>query len=113
MQTIWQEKITLLGAIDTGFLLASVRSVGSMSANSDFTELTFTNTFTEYGLYVERGTGSNTPKGNGGDLGKPNNRKKKPWFSKKYWYSSMRMKEFMEENMGDQFKNIMMTALNY
>ena len=112
MQSIWREKITLLGAVDTGALLHSIGAESSMSANSDFSELQFSNSFLRYGIYVERGTGRNTWRGNPGDIGRDNHRKKRPWFSPKFWYSSMRIKEFMEENIGEQFKGIMISTLN-
>ena len=52
-------------------------------------------TFNTYGLFVDYGTGRNTPRGNPGDLGRANSRKRKRWFSRKYYASVMNIQEFM------------------
>ena len=47
------------------------------------------------------------PRGNPGDLGRAKKRKRRRWFSRKYYASVMRLKEFYEENIGEAFAGIM------
>ena len=68
MIKIWQEQISLLGVIDTGALYRSVVALG-MNADGKYTSVTLSQSFNTYGLFVDYGTGSNTPRGNSGDLG--------------------------------------------
>ena len=50
MLRIWQEKITLLGVIDTGRLLASPKAL-PVRADGRFFEVGLSQTFLEYGLW--------------------------------------------------------------
>lgn len=99
MVKIWKEKITMLGLVDTGNLYRSVAAV-SMQADGKFTDITLRQGFAEYGLYVDRGTGKSTPKGNPGDLGHANNRRRTLWFSRKYYASVKNIQEFMADSLG-------------
>jgi len=56
----------------------------------------------QYGLWQDYGTGRETPRGNSGDIGRPKKRKRRRWFSRKYYASVMRLKEFCfyEGNIG-------------
>ena len=111
MLKIWQEQITLLGVIDTGALLASPKAV-AMRADGRFFEVSLSQAFLEYGLWQDYGTGRETPRGNSGDLGRAKKRKRRRWFSRKYYASVMRIKEFFEENIGKSFTGIVADALN-
>ncbi|MBR6946878.1 MAG: hypothetical protein IKH53_02885 [Muribaculaceae bacterium] len=106
MLRIWQEQITLLGVIDTGALLASPKSL-PVRADGRFFEVGLSQSFLEYGLWQDYGTGRETPRGNSGDLGRAKKRKRRRWFSRKYYASVMRLKEFYEENVGEAFAGIM------
>ena len=106
MLRIWQEQITLLGVIDTGALLASPKSL-PVRADGRFFEVGLSQSFLEYGLWQDYGTGRETPRGNPGDLGRAKKRKRRHWFSRKYYASVMRLKEFYEENVGRTFCGIM------
>ena len=101
MVRIWKEKIQLLGVMDTGRLYNAVVGV-SMNADDKFTSVTLKQEFSEYGIYAERGTGKNTPKGNPGDIGRPNPRKKRPWMTRKRLASMFNIQEFMADNLGMQ-----------
>ena len=84
-----------------------------------------------------RGCGHETPRGNSGDLGRAktsrasrtqsqarlnsaeaqprtvgHNRKRRRWFSRKYYASVMRIKEFYEDHIGKNFTGILSNALN-
>ena len=111
MIKIWQEQITLLGVIDTGALLASPKAI-AMRADGRFFEVSLSQAFLEYGLWQDYGTGRETPRGNSGDLGRAKKRKRRRWFSRKYYASVMRIKEFLEENLGWQFCGLISSALD-
>ena len=111
MIKIWREQISLLGVIDTGALYRSTLAV-SMKADGKFTSVTLSQSFNTYGLFVDYGTGSNTPLGNPGDIGKANGRKRKRWFSRKYFASVMNIQEFYADNLGRQFCAAISNALN-
>ena len=99
MIKIWREQIILLGAIDTGALYRSTLAIG-MTADGKYTSVTLSQSFNTYGLFVDWGTGSNTPIGNPGDIGRANGRKRKRWFSRKYYASFMNLREFYADNLG-------------
>ena len=136
MLKIWQEQITLLGIIDTGALLASPKAF-PVRADGHFFEVGLSQAFLEYGLWQDYGTGRETPcklsaegelahtsaeaqpglrprnpRGNSGDLGRTKKRKRRRWFSRKYYTSVMRIKEFYEDNIGKTFTGILSNALN-
>lgn len=110
MIKIWREQIILLGAIDTGALYRSVVSVG-MKADGKYTSISLSQKFNLYGLYVDYGTGSNTPRGNPGDIGRANARKRKRWFSRKYFASVMNIREFFADNLGKDLVDTVSNAL--
>ena len=111
MLRIWQEQITLLGVIDTGALLASPKAL-PVRADGRFFEVGLSQTFLEYGLWQDYGTGRETPRGNSGDLGRAKKRQRRRWFSRKYYASVMRLKEFYESNVGRTFCGILSSALS-
>lgn len=80
MLRIWQEKITLLGVIDTGRLLASPKAL-PVRADGRFFEVGLSQTFLEYGLCQDYGTGRETPRGNPCDIGRLKKRQRRKWFS--------------------------------
>ena len=106
MIKIWQEQITLLGVIDTGALLASPKAI-AMRADGRFFEVSLSQAFLEYGLWQDYGTGRETPRGNSGDIGRTKVRQRRKWFSRKYYASVMRLKEFYEDNIGRSFTGIL------
>ena len=111
MLRIWQEQITLLGVIDTGALLASPKAL-PLRADGRFMEVGLSQAFLEYGLWQDYGTGRETPRGNSGDLGRAKKRKRRRWFSRKYYASVMNLKEFYESNVGRSFCGILSSALS-
>lgn len=102
MIEIWKERIVLLGAIETGALYNSVMEV-EVKADDRVSSVTLRQSFLEYGLYVDRGTGREFARGNPGDIGRPVVRRAKPWFSRKYWSSVHRLKEFFADSLGKEF----------
>lgn len=111
MVKIWREKIALLGAVDTGALYRSTVGV-SMTADGKFIDITLSQAFNTYGLFVDYGTGRNTPRGNSGDIGRANGRKRKRWFSRKYFASVMNIQEFFADSLGKEFCRAVSNALN-
>lgn len=111
MLQIWQEQITLLEVIDTGRLLNNLKAL-PVHADGRFYEVSLTQLFLEYGLWQNFGTGKEIPRGNPGDLGHARVRKKKPWFSRKYYASVMNLRDFMADNIGHEFVGIVARALD-
>ncbi len=109
MITIWMDKMAQFGIGDTGALLASLDEQIAMQSGGDAAKIT--HIFNEYGIYVERGTGREISKENGGDLGFTPNRKKKPWLSKKYFSSVMVILDKMAEMYGEEFHVLMQKTL--
>jgi len=110
MIKIWREQIALLGVVDTGALYRSTAAV-SMTADGKFTSISLSQKFNLYGLYVDYGTGSNTPLGNPGDLGRDNARKRRRWFSRKYYASVMNIRDFYADNLGCDLADTVSNAL--
>lgn len=114
MRKIWAEQITLLGAIDTMALLRSASNgVGHSFTDNDVREVNMQWDFLEYGLWVNYGTGREVYRGNPGDIGREKVRKKKIWFSRKFFSSFMNMKEFMADNLGREFLGMVSNAMDY
>lgn len=110
MIKIWREQIALLGVVDTGALYRSTVAV-SMTADGKFTSISLAQQFNLYGIYADYGVGSNTPRGNPGDLGRDNKRKRKRWFSRKYFASVMNIREFFADNLGKDLADTVSNAL--
>lgn len=138
MITIWQEQITLLGVIDTKQLLQSPISL-PVRADGRFFDINLTQQFLEYGLWQDYGTGREFRPKNGGNLefldssyreehrldkprkvgpkwgggmtsGKP--RKRRRWFSKKYYSSVLKFRDFMADSVGQEFCGIFTEMFN-
>ena len=58
---------------------------------------------------AQPGLRSRNPRGNSGDLGRTKKRKRCKWFSRKYYASVMRIKEFYEDNIGRSFTGTIMS----
>ena len=111
MIKIWREQIALLGVVDTGALYCSTVAV-SMTADGKFTSVSLAQKFNLYGIYADYGVGSNTPRGNPGDLGRDNKRKRRRWFSRKYFASVMNIREFFADNLGKDLADTVSNALS-
>lgn len=111
MLKIWKEQMTLLDVIDTGALLASPKAL-PLRADGRFLELGLSQSFLEYGLWQNFGTGKEIPRGNNGDIGRERKRKKKPWFSRKYYASVMNLRDFLADNMAKGFVGVVAQSLD-
>lgn len=111
MLNIWKEQMTLLDVIDTGALLASPKAL-PLRADGRFLELGLSQSFLEYGLWQNFGTGKEIPRGNNGDIGRVRKRKKKPWFSRKYYASVMNLRDFLADNMAKEFVGVVAQSLD-
>ena len=111
MLKIWKEQMTLLDVVDTGALLASPKSL-PIRADGQFIELGLSQSFLEYGLWQNFGTGKETPRGNKGDMGRKKVRQKKPWFSRKYYASVMNLRDFLADNMAKEFVGVVAQSLD-
>lgn len=111
MITIWCEQITLLNVIDTGRLLRSLKAL-PVRADGRFIEIGLSQSFLEYGLWQNFGTGKEIPRGNSGDIGRERKRQKKPWFSRKYYASVMNLRDFFADNIAHEFVGIVARSLD-
>lgn len=111
MITIWCEQITLLNVIDTGRLLRSLKAL-PVRADGRFIEIGLSQSFFEYGLWQNFGTGKEIPRGNSGDIGRERKRQKKPWFSRKYYASVMNLRDFLADNIAHEFVGIVARSLD-
>lgn len=101
----------MLDAVRTGDLYNSVVGVRT-SMDARIIDVTLEQAFNAYGLFVDYGTGSNTWRGNPGDIGRDNLRKRKRWFSRKYYASVMNLQEMFADSVGKDFCNIVSAALD-
>ena len=101
----------MLEIIDTGRLLQSPNSL-AVRSDGRFIEVSLSQSFKEYELWQDFGTGKEIPRGNPGDIGRERKRKPRPWFSRKYYASVMNIREFMAESIGEEFVGIGAKALD-
>ena len=111
MIKIWKEQITLLGVIDTKSLLRSPISL-PVRADGRFFEVGLSQAFLEYGLWQDYGTGRETLRGNSGDIGRDKVRKRRRWFSRKYYASVMNIRDFFADNLGKEYQGIIADSFN-
>ena len=100
MVTIWEERILLSGAIDSGSLLNSVK-IRDFPTSNDASGV-IEHMFNYYGVYVDRGTGKEIKRGNPADLGFSPIRKAKPWLNKRFFYYTRRLAERLAEINGEE-----------
>ena len=116
MVDIWCEQIRLLGVIDTGALLASPLHLPVL-ADGRFYSFELTHNFLEYGLWQDLGTGRELRIGdyehNRAHI-EEHGRKREPrrWYSTKYYSSYMRLRDFIAESLGDEFKAMFCNELD-
>lgn len=111
MVRIWKERISMLGVVDTGALYSSVVKIAA-AHDGKFTAVTLSQGFNMYGIYVDYGVGSNTPRGNPGDIGRANARRPRPWFSRKHYASVMNLRDFYADNLGRDAALVVSNALS-
>lgn len=103
---IWQERISRLKVVDTGNLYRSLQFSAPVDQDGRFVAFSVSQNFLEYGLWQDLGVGRNTAIGNthrSDKDGFENKREKRRWYSIKYYASTMKLKEFMAENLGHEF----------
>lgn len=105
MVKIWKERITMLDVIDTGNLLNSVVAV-KCNADGQYLHIELAQSFRTYGFWQDLGVGKEIYRGNPGDIGRDKVRKARPWFSKRYYRSVMNLKEFMTDNIAQEFLGV-------
>lgn len=107
---IWREKLIAFQINRTGSLMKSTLALPPVRNATDIAVLE--HTFNLYGIYVDKGTGREFRKGNGGDLGFTPKRKPKPWFSRKYYYATHRLAERLAEIEGRKGAMIIADVIN-
>lgn len=102
MIDIWQEKIYKYHIIDSGNLYRSPLAL-AVRADGRFYDITLSQSFVEYGIWQDLGTGREVPIGNHGDIGRDKVRQRRPWFSPKYYASVMNLRDFYADSLGREF----------
>lgn len=102
MIDIWQEKIYKYHIIDSGVLYRSPMAL-AVRADGRFYDITLSQSFVEYGIWQDLGTGREVPIGNHGDIGRDKVRQRRPWFSPKYYASVMNLRDFYADSLGREF----------
>lgn len=111
MVDIWRERIRLLNVVDTGALLGSPLQL-PVRADGRFYDITLSQNFLEYGLWQDLGVGREVPIGNPGDIGHDKVRERRRWFSVKYYSSIMKLRDFMGQSLGEEFKSMFCDTLD-
>lgn len=106
MIRIWRDRLRKLRVKRSGELYDSVARNFRMIADSEATSLRFAFGFRLYGIFVERGTGRETFRGNNGDIGRPKVRRARPWMSRKYMRSVLNIRDFMAESLAMEAVNV-------
>ena len=109
MIDIWQEKIFKYHIIDTENLYRSPLAL-AVRADGRFYDISLSQSFAEYGIWQDLGTGREKWIGNPGDIGLTTKkgkdrtfRERRPWFSPKYYASVMNLRDFYAESLGREF----------
>lgn len=111
MVKIWKEQIILLGVVDTGRLLESPVGI-RCDRDERIMTITLSQSFLEYGLWQNYGTGREVYRGNPGDIGRDKKRVARKWMSRKFYASYMNIKEFMADSIGREFIGLVADALD-
>lgn len=111
MIDIWIEQIKLLGVVDTGLLRDTVAAL-RVKADGRFYNITLSQTFMEYGLWQDLGTGREVYIGNPGDIEREKVRERRRWFSVKYYSSVMKLRDFLGLSLGEEFKSMFCDTLD-
>lgn len=111
MISIWQDQIKSLEVFDTWQLFQSLISL-PVRTDGRFFELNITQQFLEYGFWQNYGTGREVPLKNKGDIGRPKVRERRRWFSKKYYTSVLNLRDFIADNVGQEFCGVFTEMFN-
>lgn len=116
MIDIWSERIYKLKVIATGSLWRSPLQL-PVRADGRFYDITLSQNFLEYGLWQDLGVGRELRHGDyehNKEYIENHGRKREPrrWYSIKYYSSVMRLRDFMAESLGNEFKSIFCAALD-
>lgn len=111
MIRIWRENIEELNVINTRALLHSPLGI-QLKADDGYRTIEIKHGFLEYGMWQDLGVGREVPHGNPGDIGHDKNRERKPWFSPAYFRSVLRIRDFLGENLGAEFRDMLCSQLD-
>ena len=111
MVEIWKDNILKLDVFDTGALYNSIIEM-PIQADGRFFQISLSHEFLEYGLWQDYGTGREVARGNSGDIGRDKVRERRRWFSGKYYSSCLNLRDFMADNVGQEFCGIFTELLS-
>ena len=111
MVEIWKDNILKLDVFDTGALYNSTIEM-PIQADGRFFQISLSHEFLKYGLWQDYGTGREVARGNSGDIGRDKVRERRRWFSGKYYSSCLNLRDFMADNVGQEFCGIFTELLS-
>lgn len=111
MVEIWKDNILKLDVFDTGALYNSTIEM-PIQADGRFFQISLSHEFLEYGLWQDYGTGREVARGNSGNIGRDKVRERRRWFSGKYYSSFLNLRDFMADNVGQEFCGIFTELLS-
>lgn len=94
-----------------GKLMASLSAI-RFNMDPEALHVEFGQEFNRYGIFVDAGTGRDTPIGNPGDIGRPKIRQRRAWFNPKYYMSYRNIMEFFAESVSRESVDIICNALD-
>lgn len=107
---IWEEKILLLGALDSGALYESLKLHVQANANGEIARIDFF--YKLYGKFVDMGVGREISRGNRGDLGFTPTRRRKEWYSRIFYREVMKLKELVAARYGEDAAREIASTIN-
>lgn len=101
---MWKEKIKVSRKTRSFRSGTLYRSVYAPLASVDIkaTKMSWKFSYRHYGVFVERGTGRGVFRGNNGDIGRDNKRRKRPWMNPKYYLSVCNLRDFLADSLGQE-----------
>lgn len=108
MVTIWLDKISALNIYDTGELFKSFLTEIMVQSGGDIEKISYS--YRYYGRMVDMGVGRGVSID---EAGSGSGRRKKPWYNKSWYHSVKILTEKRAQMYGEDFKMIIVEALNF
>lgn len=108
---IWKDRIRILKAVDTGSLLRSPLP-GLKLYNDDISDVRLSQSFLDYGIWVNFGVGREMPAGKRLPEGSSPRRRAKRWFDRSFYRSVANLRDFMAESFGRSAVGLVANALS-
>lgn len=104
---VWKRNLTRLNIGQKGQLFDSFQFFIRQQSGGTIQSIDFE--FLAYGRFVDMGVGKDVPIGNPGNV--TTKRKRKPWYSKSIWHEIKRLREILEQQLGKNYADRIVAAL--